>query len=81
MRLALPLTCALALSGCTVETFGSATRGVNEEFALAQQLRDRCDGTGDVDHCLAWQQYRQANGVPGYNYDAMLDRWIERGPY
>ena len=69
------------LAGCTVETFDSATQSVNEEFALAQQLRDRCRASGDVDHCLAWHEYRAAHQQPGFNYDASLDLWIERGPY
>lgn len=81
MRLAIALGIITAISACTVETFESATQSVNEDFAFAQQLRDRCRSTGDVDHCLAWHQFRSANEPAGYNYDAMLDRWIARGPY
>lgn len=75
------IAAAIALTGCTVETFDSATRSVNEEFALAQQLRDRCRATGDIDHCLAWHEFRSSHAQPGLNYDAALDRWIEHGPY
>jgi len=81
MRLLAAAAIAATLSACTIETFETATQSVNEEFALAQQLRDRCSTSGNVDHCLAWQQFRAANESPGYNYDAALDRWIANGPY
>lgn len=72
------------LSGCVAPTFQDATDSVNQEFALAVQLRDRCAATGDVEHCLAWHEYREANTPEGSQpatYDRMVARWEANGPY
>lgn len=72
---------ALALAGCQLPGFSEATGDVNAEFALAQQLRDRCNTSGDVDDCLAWREFQEGRSMPAWQYDAALDRWIANGPY
>lgn len=72
-----------ALAACTLQTFDSATQNVNDDFALGAQLRDRCATTQNVDHCLAWRDYKRREEAenPLMNYDAALARWEREGPY
>ncbi len=77
---------ALSLSACgdvAVKTFSDATGDVNEGFVLGKQLRDRCAATGDVDHCLAWSNYKRAEEADNalLDYDKALARWEANGPY
>ena len=76
-----------ALGACTpdlaVKTFSDATRNVNEDFRMGQQLRDRCNATQNIDHCKAWLDYKRAEEAenPLMDYEKALARWEERGPY
>lgn len=77
---------ALSLTACgdmAVKTFSDATKGVNEDFTIGQQLRDRCQATGNVDHCLTWNEYKRAEEAknPLMDYDKALARWEAKGPY
>ena len=83
--LPLALACFLSLAACddvAVKTFADATNDVNEGFALGQQLRDRCNATGDLDDCLDWSNYKAAEESVGLlDYDKALARWEAKGPY
>jgi hypothetical protein len=75
-----------ALTACgdvAIKTFSDATEDVNEGFALGKQLRDRCEATDDVDHCLAWREYKEAAEAENQllDYDKALARWEDKGPY
>lgn len=77
---------ALAVAACddvAVKTFSDATTDVNEGFALGAQLRDRCAVTGDLDHCVDWNNYKRAEeaGNPMLDYEKGLARWEAKGPY
>ena len=66
---------AATLMACdTTKTFSDVTADVNAEFALAKQLRDRCAATGDIDHCLAWQDFKRERSAenPLIDYDKAL---------
>jgi NifU-like protein involved in Fe-S cluster formation len=81
LRTALIAAASLTLAGCVGGTFAEATQDVNQEYAMAQQLRDRCNATGDVDDCLVWYEFRDARSAYGPTYERGLDRWIANGPY
>ena len=76
----------VAVAGCqdvAVKTFSDATSDVNEGFVIGRQLRDRCNATGDVDHCKDWVEYKQAAESENalLDYDKALARWEAKGPY
>lgn len=80
------IAAVLSLSACqtaAVKTFGDVTQDVNDEFVLGQQLRDRCRTTGDLDHCIAWNEYKKSEEAdnPLMDYDKALARWEQYGPY
>jgi hypothetical protein len=86
MRYVVALLALGALAACddaAVKTFSGATADVNEGFALGRSLRDRCAATGDVDHCLDWQNYKKAAEADNalLDYDKALARWERFGPY
>ena len=73
--------CCLSASACQMSGFAEATQDVNAEFALAQQLRDRCAATGDLDDCLTWREFQEGRSIPAWQYEQALERWIANGPY
>lgn len=79
LRIALPAV--MLLAGCQLPGFADATQDVNNEFALAVQMRDRCSATADVDHCLAWRQFQESRPILAWQYEQALSRWERLGPY